>query len=344
MNQSEASALLDIARRSAESMSGYYNDNIEVNTPNGPVLVRIPVARADQMDLRIWHESQILAVLPEYVEHVPELLHVSDEPPFQIHGFVSGHQLDEMTPRGERVPGTVIPGVLNLFGQLGDVPLTKLPPLPEWWPTDGDCAGFAALLSDVTSGVTTDFGPEFGILFRALGIPDDPLRAMYEAWPSLTRRPFRLVHSDVHRQNIILADSSPVFLDWELALWGDPVYELAVHIHKMAYLDDELAVLLDGWPGMAGPAGARSWDRDLQSYLAHEKVKSAIVDSVRYTKEIIAPGTGPERRRALIHKLAAKVNAARTVWELNTSLSPADVGTAIDRWHRSAPRADTPCP
>ncbi|MGW4243281.1 phosphotransferase [Nocardia sp. NPDC004722] len=35
-----------------------------------------------------------------------------------------------------------------------------------------------------------------------------------------------------------------VFLDWELALYGEPVYDVATHLHKMGYQPDEYATFL----------------------------------------------------------------------------------------------------
>lgn len=339
MRQQEACALLAAARRSARRMSGYYNDNVRVETPNGPVLVRIPVPGAAQMDLRIWRESEILAVLPSRVERVPRLLHVSDDPPFQVHEFIAGRSLNEVAPRGAPVPSDIVPGVLSMFRQLGDVPRADLPPIPSGWPADGDCSGFAALLSDITQRVVDEFGEEFGTLFRRLGMPEDPLRVPTAGWRSLAFRPFRLVHSDVHRQNIIITDDGPVFLDWELALWGDPLYEFAVHIHKMAYLDDELEPLLSGWGKAVGADASRSWKQDFPTYLAHEKVKSAVVDSVRYTKEIVSPTTRSDRRDVLIAKLAGKLNAAGLVWGWTDLIESHAIIAAITDWHRgSRPR------
>lgn len=66
----------------------------------------------------------------------------------------------------------------------------------------------------------------------------DPVAPAVEAWSSLTRRPLVFVHSDIHRKNII-RDGASYFLDWELVLWGDPVYDLAVHFHKMDYTPAE---------------------------------------------------------------------------------------------------------
>jgi aminoglycoside phosphotransferase (APT) family kinase protein len=45
---------------------------------------------------------------------------------------------------------------------------------------------------------------------------------------------------------MILTEEGTVFLDWELALWGDPLYELAVHFHKMRYQPGDHDVVLQG--------------------------------------------------------------------------------------------------
>ncbi|MGH3672920.1 MAG: hypothetical protein ACRDSH_20185, partial [Pseudonocardiaceae bacterium] len=55
----------------------------------------------------------------------------------------------------------------------------------------------------------------YGARYQAFGFLVD--------WPTLTRRPLACVHSGIHRKNIIIK----VWADWELALWGDPLYDLA---------------------------------------------------------------------------------------------------------------------
>ncbi|HEX2298043.1 MAG TPA: aminoglycoside phosphotransferase family protein [Pseudonocardiaceae bacterium] len=317
------------------SMSGSYHQNVRVDIPGGPVLVRIPLPRADQMDLRVWNEWEVLGTVAHRVERVPRLLHVSADPPFQIHEFISGGQLNELAPRGRRVPPTVIPDVLVLFEQLGAIRRADLPALPAHWPEDGNCVAFAHLVSAATQRVYDDHRERFGPLQRALGIPDDPLAPVRAAWPALASRPFRVLHADVHRRNIVMSVRGAVFLDWELALWGDPLYDLAVHLNKMTYLDDERRALLSGWAAGAGPA--TGWSADLTAYLRHERVKAAIVHSIRYPKEIAAAGTTAARRRTLVRKLTGNLNAAASTW--NTSgppLDPHDVDRLLSRWGAGA--------
>lgn len=323
----EPIALYRAAGRAATPRSGSYHENVPVDTPGGPVLVRIPLPGADQMDLRVWKEWDVLDAIAQRVERVPRLLHVSADPPFQIHEFISGEQLNDLAPRGSRTPPTVIPDVLAMFGQLAGLRGAELPPLPPDWPEDGNCAAFGHLVSAATQRVYDDNRERFGVLLRALSVPDDPLAPVRAAWPTLTPRPFRVLHADVHRRNIVMSSHGAVFLDWELALWGDPVYDLAVHINKMTYLDDELHTLLSGWAARTEPSTA--WFMDLTAYLRHERVKSAIVHSIRYAKEIAAAGTTPATRRLLVGKLTSTLNAAAPIWDTPGTLTAQDVARLL---------------
>ncbi|WP_083731347.1 phosphotransferase [Protofrankia coriariae] len=222
---------------------------------NGSIDV-VLAAGTDVMDLPIWPEPEVLRAVRGTVASVPRLLHTQDNPRFQIHEFIAGQLLDDVAPRGVRVPSHVLDDVAELFAQLGAVPRDHIPAVPPGWPDDGDTASFAGRLSAITADVHTRFLPEFGGLFDALGIPAEPLSTIDRAWAGLWPRPFRLLHTDVHRKNMILSGGRTYFLDWELALWGDPVYDLAVHLHKTAYQADEHDTLLachkTGQIGMAG--------------------------------------------------------------------------------------------
>mgnify|MGYP001263287881 CR=1 FL=1 len=309
----QPTALYEAAVRSPEAAAGFYNQNVRV----GDLLVRVPIAGADGMDLKIWPENEVLAAIgphlnEETCERVPRLRFASANPMYQIHEFVVGEVLDQTAPRGVRVPAHVLGDVAELFRLLAEVPLRELPALPEGWPEDGDTVAFARRLSTVTGQVYETFRHDYAIEFRELGIPVAPLSPV--RWDTLTRRPFCLLHSDVHRKNMIITEGRTVFLDWELALWGDPVYELAVHLHKMTYFDDERDVLLDRWQRTMPLDMTQGWRRDLQTYLAHERVKSAVVDTVRYTQLVRSGDQTQEQERHLLDKLTAKLNAAGAYW------------------------------
>jgi aminoglycoside phosphotransferase (APT) family kinase protein len=325
-------ALYQQALEHEESAAGFYNHNIRLDTDDGPVIVRIPIPGAATMDLTIWHEADVLTAVRPYVPPIPTVRHVSTDPPFQIHDFVTGDLIDDIAPRGTRLAPRIIDDVIAFLGDLVRVPTGVLPAVPAGWPVDGDVAGFARRLSDVTATVYATYRDEFADLFTALGIPADPLAPVLSEWGNLTTRPFRLVHADVHRKNMIDTGKTTVFLDWELALLGDPLYDLAVHLHKMAYQPDEHDAVVSGWARTVPPPCAAALAGDLPRYLTHERIKSAIVDTVRYTTLIHSGTLTTAREEHLIDKLSAKLTAAYRCWHLDRTYPSATVADAIRSW------------
>jgi len=317
------------------SASGFYNYNIKIATPAAPVIVRIPIPDSDAMDLAIWPEASILRAIRDSVTHAPRLLYAEDHPRFQVLEFIDGAPLDASAPRGVPVPGHVIGDVAEAFGQLGAIPPDKIPPLPADWPDDENTADFARRLSAVTEGVYARFRPEFGELFASLEIPGDPLALVRARWTTLHPRPFRMLHTDVHRKNMILARGQTYLIDWELALWGDPVYDLAVHLHKMGYSPSEHEAMQAAWLAAVPGSASENWEPDLHAYLTHERVKSAIVDTIRYTKIITSGHPSAQFTEELLRKLASKLGAAQATgggWSVRRPRGPEEIMTLIRDW------------
>lgn len=179
----------------------------------------------------------------------------------------------------------------------------------------------------MTRRVWQRFQPEYQPLYRALGVPAEPLAPAIQRWSRLGSRPFRLLHCDVHRKNIIVGHQHAAFLDWELALWGDPVYDLAVHFHKMAYQDHERETVLNAWLAALPAELTHGWEADLDAYRTHERIKSVLVDTVRYAK-IIRSGTATEEhKQGRIASLTGKLNAAGALWGWRTEI---DADTVAD--------------
>lgn len=322
--------LYEQALAAEEAAAGYYNRNVGVRTLEGRVNVRIPLPAADVMDVRLWREEDVLACIGPYVGHAPTLRHVSEDPRFQVHHFIEGRVLDSFRPRGSAVPDHVMADVVTLMDQLARIPAEKAPALPADWPVSRDNAGFGRLLADLTRRIHTQHTGEYGDVFAAFGVPAEPLAVVDELWDSLTPRPFAVLHADLHRKNMIVSDGATWFLDWELALWGDPMYEIAIHFHKMDYPDDQRTEVFRRWreelppPSTAGPA------TDLDLYMAHERIKSSIVDTIRYSKQLVAASAA--ERDFLIGRLAKKLNAARPLWGSPPDMTPERVADALAPW------------
>lgn len=316
---------------------GYYNRNVRATDRGRPVLVRIPIPGADEMDLRLLPEPDVLRAIAPHVDAAPRLLHCSSDPVFQVQEYVEGDVVNAVWPRGDRLPARIVPAVVDLLRRLRRVPREALPAIPGW-PADGDTAAFGRMLSNRTERVYQRFRRRYWWALREFQVPPDPLRSVRERWLSTGRRPFCLLHCDIHRKNMILARDRVVFLDWELALWGDPLYDVAVHLSKMGYLPDERERLVDEWRRAMPAAATAGWEEDLATYLVHEQVKDALVGCIRYMRLFEEGRLTPEEREQLIAKLTAKMAMAHVAWHGTDARSPAgDVVRAA--LHRAGERA-----
>lgn len=328
----DATALYEEACAHEHALSGFYNRNVRVEVGARPVLVRIPGPGAEPMDLTLWPEPEVLEAIRPYVTRAPRLLHAAADPVFQIHEFIEGRRVDEVAQDGKPLPDLVLDGVEQFFAEVLQVPATALGPVPPGWPDDGDTRGFARLLLDFAQRLRDRADASVDALYRALGVPEDPCGLLIErADAELVQRPFRLLHGDIHRKNMILSDRAGlVVLDWELALWGDPVYDLADHLHKTAYTASDRVRVIGGWE-RAAPADCRAGaSAGLTFYLGCEEIKSALVDTVRWGRRIAAAGAGRERR-VLAEELHAKLSAASPHWDAGLPPEVAEIEDAVLR-------------
>ncbi|MEW1546464.1 phosphotransferase family protein [Streptomyces tsukubensis] len=326
-------ALYEKARTHKGSLAGFYHHNVRVDTDTGPVLVRTRGPGAESMDLTLWPESSVLEAVQPYVSRAPRLLHASADPEFQIHEFVEGCLVDEVSPGSDTpLPQTVLDGLERLFCEMLRVPVTALPPVPSDWPGDGDTKAFALRLLACVREIRSRADSSLEGLYQDLDIPADPCGPLSErAVAELSGRPFRLLHADIHRKNMILGKEAVVFLDWELALWGDPVYDLADHLHKTVHNVSDRHRVLAGWE-RAAPAECRlGWQDDLEFYLAYEETKSAVVDTVRWGRRIALAPTAHERL-TLAGELRHKLIRASPHWDRAWSpQAPEIVDAALHR-------------
>lgn len=310
----DAVALYEEACARGVELSGHYNRNVKVQADTGPVIVRIRAGESEPMDLRLWPEAEVLRAIAPWVKSAPRLLYVGTGPDFQVHEFVAGRRIDELVPPGKPLPDAVLKGIESFFGDLLRVPLSALPAVPGHWPGDGDTAGFAERLLGLVGKIRQRGHQGAGELYEALGVPDDPCGPLRDRARGMAERRFRLLHADIHRKNMILTDEGDLaFLDWELSLWGDPVYDLADHLHKMSYSRAERTLVTDGWIRSAPEECRINWRVDLDYYLAYEAVKSAVVDTVRWGRRIATAQDAPGRK-ALSTELAGKLAAAAPHW------------------------------
>jgi aminoglycoside phosphotransferase (APT) family kinase protein len=317
---------------------GWYNTVTVLDVSGrGAVVVRVPIPGVTGAHPRLWREQDVLSAVAGRVR-VPRVLHASTDPPWLVLEHIGGAVLSEVTPAGVPVPGHVMDEVAGLCATLARVPADALPACPVGWPTGTDTVGFARRLSDHAATTYGQFRHR-GLwpLFARLGIPPGPFEGVAARWPRLTPRRLGLVHTDLHRGNIITARGRCWWLDWELALWGDPLYEVASHLVKMGYQPREQEALVRKWVAVMPDECTTGWHTDLDAYVAYEQVKTATLFAARAAAAVRAPaGTAPEPASALAARLARKLAEARQHWppHPDPGYDVADTLTWWGRLHR----------
>ncbi|MGW6013872.1 aminoglycoside phosphotransferase family protein [Streptomyces sp. NPDC055210] len=342
------------ARRSGRDglvVSGHHNTNriahlrqplaFLLGAESGKVLAkfRTPLPTVEVVP-RIWRrESDVLRAVAAHVGEVPRCL--ADFDSWSLHGYLDGRALADENPGGQLGSARLLE-FAEFFARLAGVPVGELPPLPEGWPDDGDSRGFLAWLARFAEQkVHQSNRSRFGGLFDAVGVPVDAMDRFMRSVPKLTNRPFSLLHTDVHRANVVVVSDSEgghlSVIDWELALYGDPLHDLATHLVRMNYDKSEQDLMTLMWTDAMRRAGhgemTDGMDVDLPVYLRFEYAQSVFPDVMRAA--LALPGhPGEQDLTAAAERVARALRTAREPLGLTEKVPDLrDVGKALREWH-----------
>ncbi|WP_435860698.1 phosphotransferase [Streptomyces spiralis] len=290
---------VQIAAELGQASSGHHNQNYVLpltehmarllhREAGTSVTVRIRRAEALPVVIRTWpDESAILDSIRGVLPNVPECLVKRDS--FAIHSYVEGVPLSSVCANGKPVDGLLVRALAELLAQMTQVRREALPPLPAEWPrNDKDSQGFLQTLARrADRQIRQPNWQGFGGLFAALGIPEDALVQLADRVPAMARRPYSLLHADLHRDNLIMSyggDPPLICVDWELATYGDPLHDLATHLVRMRYPGHQWGEVIDAWAAAMTrirPAAVNGLAKDLRHYVAFERAQSVYPDVMR---------------------------------------------------------------
>ncbi|WP_437097068.1 phosphotransferase family protein [Streptomyces sp. enrichment culture] len=295
---------MELATRIGVAGSGHHNQNYVLPLTEAEarllgreagtsVTVRIRRAEALPVVIRTWqNEDEILGAVRGVLPHVPQCLAKGDG--FAIHSYVEGVPLSSVCGDGRPVDPPLIKALAGLLARMAQVRRSALPALPPGWPrNDTDSQGFLRTLAHLADQqIRRPNWSAFGGLFAALGIPEDALVELAERVPVMARRPYSLLHADLHRDNLIVSyGGAPplVCVDWELATYGDPLHDLAVHLVRMRYPAHQWPEVIDAWAEAmrdVRPAAVNGLAKDLRHYLAFERAQSVYPDVMRVAQSL----------------------------------------------------------
>ncbi|MFF0017750.1 phosphotransferase [Streptomyces sp. NPDC005374] len=288
--------LVSRAKAAGRRTRGHHNLNYVVPAPpwlealvdHEFVMVRQRQRSALPVVIRTWQdEAEILKAISGALPHVPRcLLKYGD---VALMSYVDGVPLSSVCPNGKPVDQHLVRALAELLADMTQVGRKELPPLPQSWPRSSrDSRAFLRTLALSTeTQVRQRNWDRFGGLFAMLGIPEDAMVRFAERVPAMISRPFSLLHTDLHRDNVIVSyEAGPplICVDWELATYGDPLHDLATHLVRMRYPDDQWDEAVDAWRSAMMERRAKAvngLERDLRHYVAFERAQSVYPDVMR---------------------------------------------------------------
>ncbi|MGP4046341.1 phosphotransferase [Streptomyces sp. 2A115] len=302
------------------------------------VTVRSRLPEVLPVVIRTWQdESEVLRAAKGVLPHVPECLDRRGNT--AVHSYVEGVPLSSICPDDKPVDPLLIAALAGLLGEMTRVRKEALPPLPESWPRNGkDSTGFLrTLVQQAEQQIRVPNWRRFGGLFAALDVPEDALVRFAERLPVLARRPYSLLHTDLHRDNVIVSyHGQPplICVDWELASYGDPLHDLATHLVRMRYPEFQREEVTDAWARVMNeirPAALNGLDRDLETYLDFERAQSVFPDVMRAANSLGDTFDQQKLDKATQAVRRALVNAAAPL-QLPGPPGESEIERALYRW------------
>ncbi|MGA5322418.1 phosphotransferase family protein [Streptomyces seoulensis] len=282
-------------------------------------------------------EERLLTALGDRVPRVPGLVEVGG---MRLMRFIEGATLGTLHPSGTEVPEGLCRQITELFGKLAAIGPDDVTAErrcgAEDRPADGDSDGFLERLVHFTEHrVYRRNLDRFERLFAELGLTETSFKHLRAHVHGLSRRPFCLLHADLHRENFIVDPVDRLWtIDWELAMVGDPLYDLATHLHLMRYPAAQSREIAARWHTTVRavrPRGVRGWTDDLAPLLAYKRAQSVFTDVIRSALALESPAAPP------VASLAVKLREilARGARPLGVAEVPeaGRVADALVRWH-----------
>ncbi|MEU3982969.1 aminoglycoside phosphotransferase family protein [Streptomyces sp. NPDC026672] len=326
-------------------LEGYHHETYVFPLPDGTRVVKCREPRAHILwfDRRCFgSEEELLRALKGHVARVPEIVDIEG---VGLQGFIEGRTLGPGRWPTRRVPDEILDQIVGLFRDMVRLSPDRLRHvdrrcLPEDRAEDGDSDGFLERLVVFSEeNVHNRNSARFGSLYRAFGVREDSFTRLRKRVLGLRQRPFCLLHADLHRENFIVDPQRRLWtIDWELAMLGDPLYDLATHLHLMRYrADQETRMVRDWCEAVEGvrPGSSYGWQQDLERILEFKRAQSVFTDVIRVSLSLV-DGTDlnwfalPRATR----KLHRALTAAAAPLGLDTVPSRADIGAALVGWHR----------
>ncbi|MBK3580614.1 phosphotransferase [Streptomyces sp. MBT65] len=322
-------------------LKGYHHETYVLTMPGETRMVKFREPREEILwfDRRCFRsEEDLLRALQGKVSRIPPIHDVAG---MALQGFIAGRTLKARPWGDRRVSEAVLVQIVDLFREMARITPDMLDVQrrcePEDRPENGDCDGFLErLIVFVEDQVYKKNYPVFGRLFEDLGIGDEVFVNLRKNVSGLKERDFCLLHADLHRENLVLDPLGQLWaIDWELAMFGDPLYDLATNLYLMSYPESQESRVRAGWLRVVDrvrPGSTQDWEEDLDRLLAFKKAQSVFTDVIRLSLFLRdGPRINWVRLPSVVGKLQAILAAAERPLGLSEVPSRSRIAAALVR-------------
>lgn len=303
--------------------SGSYNWNLIIAVPNQrSIVLRIPKKEVRLLDLRNSNEGDVLRSLSQVASlssYTPKL--VSKGPSgLMLIEHVGTHTLDLLSPKKVAVEQYEIAQLANILVALhtrSDWSSSALGQFADSGILPRQSGKYTCQRSHF-SGVWMNTWKSYSQQLKHLGLPE-PQRFLDLTAHDPYVRPATAIHGDIHRKNLRTdRTKQELFLiDWETAFIADPVYDVAVALHKLQLPAYQSDVLTESWQKSLPNAATKGWSKDLAAYTAFITARTACLQFLRSLDSWHQPTTDHSDQMSIALKYSSQVNAAAHILGYN---------------------------
>ena len=292
------------------------------------ILRQTTLMHAD-LDIRAIPESQSLSFAYKHGIPCQRIYEARDEDSALVLEFIKGSTLNNLFGSMGVLPDWVVVRMCDVMKRLHGLDTKDFGPSARLNVPEGNSEAFFIRIAEMYRRIIDSNKLKYHSLFASVGIPDDAITGVIERVCVTAKRRFALCHCDLHRKNIVVRDNDGdlALLDWELALVGDPCYDLAIHLQKMRYEPQQEDLFLCLYLHSMKCEERDIWLRDIKAYRMLETFKYACIDLMRLAEMVqtseLRVGDEPFMR------YAKKIANAFNVWGQPSPLSASEIEALV---------------
>ncbi|MCI8545539.1 MAG: phosphotransferase [Bacilli bacterium] len=180
-------------------------------------------------------EYEIIGLLIKNNIKVPKIIEL--KPNYLVQEYIYGELLSDLFEDHHKIDKMIIIKIVKQICLLTSINYKSLLNYINWT----DNRSFYTFQCQNTEIIFQKYYQNLKGLYNALGISPRIISTLFSYASRIeNKRSLSIIHGDRHKKNIILQSNGElIFIDWELGCVGDLAYDIAFHLHQMAYTDED---------------------------------------------------------------------------------------------------------